>query len=74
MFDTEPGGFFKGMVHRDKDEFYKGIQKEADETGRTLLSVCNSRGVSYNTFLHWKHRHPASFGVSGNWGSSDLLF
>ena len=50
------------MVHRDKEEFYNGIQKEADETGRTLLSVCDSRGASYNTFLHWKHRHPASFG------------
>lgn len=50
------------MVNKVKDEFYKGIQKEADGTGRTLRSVCGSRGVSYNTFLHWKHRHPASFG------------
>ena len=31
MFETEPGGFFKGMVHRDKEEFYKGIQKEAED-------------------------------------------
>lgn len=50
------------MVHRDKDEFYKGIQKEAEGMGVTLLSVCLSRGISYNTFQHWKHRHPASFG------------
>ena len=33
MFKTEPGGFFKGMVHRDKEEFYKGIQKEAEDKG-----------------------------------------
>ena len=54
--------FFGNMVNKAKDEFYKGIQKEAEKTGRTLLSVCDSRGMSYNTFLHWKHRHPASFG------------
>jgi len=42
MFGTEPGGFFKVMVHRDKDEFYKGIQKEAEDRGTTLLSVCFS--------------------------------
>ncbi len=28
----------------------------------TLFSVCLSRGISYNTFQHWKDRHPASFG------------
>jgi hypothetical protein len=62
MFGTEPGGFFKVMVHRDKDEFYKAIQKEAEDRGTTLLSVCRSRGISYNTFSRWKQRHPASFG------------
>lgn len=62
MFETEPGGFFKGMVHRDKEEFYKGIQKEAEDKRVSLLSVCRSRGISYNTFQRWKHRHPASFG------------
>lgn len=62
MFETEPGGFFKGMVHRDKEEFYKGIQKEAEDKRVSLLSVCHPRGISYNTFQRWKHRHPASFG------------
>ena len=27
----------------------------------SFLSVCRFRGISYNTFLHWKQRYPASF-------------
>ena len=38
------------MVHRDKEEFYKGIQKEAEDKRVSLLSVCRSRGKRWGTW------------------------
>ena len=44
------GRIFKSMVHRDKEEFYKGIQKEAEDKRVSLLSVCRSRGKRWGTW------------------------